>query len=50
MVARVLRPEGIGFLFLDAHPAGCAATLDAMIGEAIRERGSATGPAAERSS
>jgi enoyl-[acyl-carrier protein] reductase/trans-2-enoyl-CoA reductase (NAD+) len=34
MAARVLRPEGKGFIFLDAHPAGCAATIDAMIGEA----------------
>jgi enoyl-[acyl-carrier protein] reductase / trans-2-enoyl-CoA reductase (NAD+) len=45
MVARVLRPEGMGFIFLDAHPAGCAATVDAMITEAIRERLSATGRA-----
>jgi len=41
MVARVLRPEGMGFIFLDAHPAGCAATADAMISEATRERRSA---------
>ena len=34
MGARVLRPEGIGFLFLDSHPAGCARTVDEMISEA----------------
>ncbi len=38
MAARVLRPEGKGFLFLDSHPAGCAATVDAMIGETRRAR------------
>jgi enoyl-[acyl-carrier protein] reductase/trans-2-enoyl-CoA reductase (NAD+) len=38
MVARVLRPEGKGFIFLDSHPAGCAATVDAMIGETRRDR------------
>ncbi len=27
MPERVLRPEGKGFLFLDAHPAGCALTV-----------------------
>lgn len=41
MVARVLRPEGKGFIFLDSHPAGCAATVDAMIREAAGNRGSA---------
>jgi enoyl-[acyl-carrier protein] reductase/trans-2-enoyl-CoA reductase (NAD+) len=44
MAARVLRPEGKGFIFLDSHPAGCAAIVDAMIGEAGRGRGSAAGP------
>jgi enoyl-[acyl-carrier protein] reductase / trans-2-enoyl-CoA reductase (NAD+) len=34
MTARVLRPEGKGFIFLDAHPVGCASTVDSMIGEA----------------
>jgi enoyl-[acyl-carrier protein] reductase / trans-2-enoyl-CoA reductase (NAD+) len=33
MAARVLRPEGMGFLFLDSHPTGCARTVDEMIGE-----------------
>jgi enoyl-[acyl-carrier protein] reductase/trans-2-enoyl-CoA reductase (NAD+) len=45
MVVRVLRPEGKGFIFLDSHPAGCAATVDAMISEAARERGGAGGVA-----
>jgi enoyl-[acyl-carrier protein] reductase/trans-2-enoyl-CoA reductase (NAD+) len=46
MVARVLRPEGKGFIFLDSHPAGCAATVDAMIGEAVRDRAAAAGQVA----
>jgi enoyl-[acyl-carrier protein] reductase/trans-2-enoyl-CoA reductase (NAD+) len=33
MAARVLRPEGKGFLFLDSHPTGCARTVDEMISE-----------------
>ncbi len=33
MGARVLRPEGKGFLFLDSHPTGCARTVDQMIRE-----------------
>jgi enoyl-[acyl-carrier protein] reductase / trans-2-enoyl-CoA reductase (NAD+) len=33
MSARVLRPEGKGFLFLDSHPTGCARTVDEMISE-----------------
>jgi enoyl-[acyl-carrier protein] reductase / trans-2-enoyl-CoA reductase (NAD+) len=33
MGARVLRPEGKGFLFLDSHPTGCARTVDEMISE-----------------
>jgi enoyl-[acyl-carrier protein] reductase/trans-2-enoyl-CoA reductase (NAD+) len=33
VVMRVLRPEGKGFLFLDAHPAGCARTVEEMISE-----------------
>jgi len=33
MVARVLRPEGKGFLFLDSHPAGCARIVEEMVGE-----------------
>jgi enoyl-[acyl-carrier protein] reductase/trans-2-enoyl-CoA reductase (NAD+) len=47
MVARVLRPEGKGFIFLDSHPAGCAATVDEMISEAGTMRmpaGGAAGP------
>ena len=36
MVARVLRPEGKGFIFLDSHPAGCARTVDEMISETTR--------------
>ena len=38
MAARVLRPEGKGFIFLDSHPAGCAATVDAMISETTGAR------------
>ena len=45
MVARVLRPEGKGFIFLDSHPAGCAATVDAMITEAVSQRADAGGRA-----
>lgn len=33
MVARVVRPEGKGFLLLDSHPTGCARTVDEMISE-----------------
>jgi enoyl-[acyl-carrier protein] reductase / trans-2-enoyl-CoA reductase (NAD+) len=33
MVTRVLRPEGKGFLFLDAHPTGCARIVEEMIAE-----------------
>jgi enoyl-[acyl-carrier protein] reductase / trans-2-enoyl-CoA reductase (NAD+) len=33
MGARVLRPEGKGFLFLDSHPTGCARTVGEMISE-----------------
>jgi enoyl-[acyl-carrier protein] reductase / trans-2-enoyl-CoA reductase (NAD+) len=36
MVARVVRPEGKGFIFLDAHPGGCARTVDEMIDEVER--------------
>jgi len=36
MVARVVRPEGRGFIFLDAHPGGCARTVDEMIDEVER--------------
>jgi enoyl-[acyl-carrier protein] reductase / trans-2-enoyl-CoA reductase (NAD+) len=35
MAARVLRPEGKGFLFLDSHPTGCARTVDEMISEVV---------------
>jgi enoyl-[acyl-carrier protein] reductase / trans-2-enoyl-CoA reductase (NAD+) len=41
MAARVLRPEGKGFIFLDSHPAGCESTVDAMIREAARDRAGA---------
>jgi len=41
MVARVLRPEGKGFIFLDSHPAGCAATVDAMVNETASLRADA---------
>jgi enoyl-[acyl-carrier protein] reductase / trans-2-enoyl-CoA reductase (NAD+) len=33
MGARVLRPAGMGFVFLDSHPTGCARTVDEMISE-----------------
>ena len=33
MVTRVRRPEGKGFLFLDAHPTGCARIVEEMIAE-----------------
>jgi len=47
MVMRVLRPEGKGFLFLDAHPAGCARTVEEMIAEvAAPAAASQRGPAA----
>ena len=38
MVMRVLRPEGKGFLFLDAHPAGCARAVEEMIAEVAASR------------
>jgi enoyl-[acyl-carrier protein] reductase / trans-2-enoyl-CoA reductase (NAD+) len=44
MVSRVVRPEGKGFIFLDAHPGGCARTVDEMIDEADQLRGPAAGP------
>jgi enoyl-[acyl-carrier protein] reductase / trans-2-enoyl-CoA reductase (NAD+) len=46
MGARVLRPEGKGFLFLDSHPTGCARTVDEMISEtsAIAARPIAAAP------
>lgn len=33
MVARVIRPAGMGFILLDAHPSGCAKIVDDMIAE-----------------
>ena len=33
MAQRVLRPQGMGFLLLDSHPAGCARVVDEMIAE-----------------
>jgi enoyl-[acyl-carrier protein] reductase / trans-2-enoyl-CoA reductase (NAD+) len=48
MVARVLRPEGKGFIFLDSHPAGCAATVDAMISEVATQRPAPAGTAPRR--
>jgi enoyl-[acyl-carrier protein] reductase/trans-2-enoyl-CoA reductase (NAD+) len=33
MVARVIRPAGMGFILLDAHPSGCAQIVDEMIAE-----------------
>ncbi len=42
MVARVLRPEGKGFLFLDSHPAGCVLTVGEMISEAGASRAGGT--------
>jgi len=44
MVSRVVRPEGKGFIFLDAHPAGCARTVDEMIDEADQLRDGAARP------
>jgi enoyl-[acyl-carrier protein] reductase/trans-2-enoyl-CoA reductase (NAD+) len=41
---RVLRPEGKGFLFLDAHPRGCARIVEEMISE-VPERAEASAPA-----
>ncbi|HUB42418.1 MAG TPA: enoyl-[acyl-carrier-protein] reductase FabV [Streptosporangiaceae bacterium] len=47
MVMRVLRPEGKGFLFLDAHPAGCARTVEEMVSEvAAPAAASGRGPTA----
>jgi enoyl-[acyl-carrier protein] reductase / trans-2-enoyl-CoA reductase (NAD+) len=48
MAARVLRPEGKGFLFLDAHPTGCARTVDEMIAEVIPAPADRRGAAALR--
>ncbi len=48
MAARVLRPEGKGFIFLDSHPAGCAATVDAMISETVRDRSGSADSAGPR--
>jgi enoyl-[acyl-carrier protein] reductase / trans-2-enoyl-CoA reductase (NAD+) len=48
MVARVLRPEGKGFLFLDAHPTGCARTVDDMVSEVIQAPADRRGAAAPR--
>jgi enoyl-[acyl-carrier protein] reductase / trans-2-enoyl-CoA reductase (NAD+) len=45
MAARVLRPEGKGFLFLDSHPAGCAWTVDETISEARATAARRPGPA-----
>jgi enoyl-[acyl-carrier protein] reductase / trans-2-enoyl-CoA reductase (NAD+) len=36
VVAKVIRPAGMGFILLDAHPVGCAAVVDEMIAE-VRE-------------
>lgn len=36
MAARVFRPAGKGFIFLDSHPEGCARTVDEMIAEVGR--------------
>jgi enoyl-[acyl-carrier protein] reductase/trans-2-enoyl-CoA reductase (NAD+) len=47
MVMRVLRPEGKGFLFLDAHPAGCARAVEEMVSEVVvPPAASERGPAA----
>jgi enoyl-[acyl-carrier protein] reductase / trans-2-enoyl-CoA reductase (NAD+) len=48
MVARVLRPEGKGFIFLDSHPAGCARTVDEMISETARAVDAASVTAGQR--
>lgn len=44
MVSRVVRPEGKGFIFLDAHPDGCARTVDERIDEADQLRAGARRP------
>jgi enoyl-[acyl-carrier protein] reductase / trans-2-enoyl-CoA reductase (NAD+) len=46
VVAKVIRPVGMGFMWLDAHPGGCAAVVDEMISEV---RGAAAIPAAGQS-
>jgi enoyl-[acyl-carrier protein] reductase/trans-2-enoyl-CoA reductase (NAD+) len=33
MVAKVVRPAGMGFILLDAHPGGCARIVEEMIAE-----------------
>jgi enoyl-[acyl-carrier protein] reductase / trans-2-enoyl-CoA reductase (NAD+) len=48
MAARVLRPEGKGFVFLDAHPTGCARTVDEMISEVLQARADRRGAAGPR--
>ena len=47
MVARVLRPEGKGFILLDSHPGGCARIVEEMIAEVPGRRAAAeVGPRA----
>jgi len=47
MVARVLRPEGKGFILLDSHPGGCARIVEEMIAEVPGKRAAAeVGPRA----
>jgi enoyl-[acyl-carrier protein] reductase / trans-2-enoyl-CoA reductase (NAD+) len=39
MDERVIRPEGRGYLFFDAHPAGCSAVVNELIDEAANGTG-----------
>lgn len=41
MVAKVIRPAGMGFIMLDAHPVGCARIVDEMIAE-VHDAGAGT--------
>jgi enoyl-[acyl-carrier protein] reductase/trans-2-enoyl-CoA reductase (NAD+) len=44
MAQRVLKPQGMGFLLLDSHPAGCARVVDELIAEVPPAATAGTGP------
>jgi enoyl-[acyl-carrier protein] reductase / trans-2-enoyl-CoA reductase (NAD+) len=45
VVAKVIRPAGMGFILLDAHPAGCARIVDEMVAEVPPAPDAASGEA-----
>jgi enoyl-[acyl-carrier protein] reductase / trans-2-enoyl-CoA reductase (NAD+) len=45
VVEKVIRPAGMGFILLDAHPAGCARIVDEMIAEVPAAPGGGGGAA-----